>query len=54
LRCRIDRWIDDLARMFNPVIRGWITYYGRYYKSAMRAGAKIGHSAPRERGSAAE
>ena len=31
LRCRIDKWIDDLARMFNPVIRGWITYYGRYY-----------------------
>ena len=35
LRCRIDRWIDDLARMFNPIIRGWITYYGRYYKSAL-------------------
>ena len=35
LRCRMDRWIDDLARMFNPVIRGWITYYGRYYKSAL-------------------
>jgi len=35
LRCRIDRWIDDLARMFNPVIRGLITYYGRYYKSAL-------------------
>jgi group II intron reverse transcriptase/maturase len=35
LRCRIERWIDDLARMFNPVIRGWITYYGRYYKSAL-------------------
>ena len=35
LRCRVDRWIDDLARMFNPIIRGWITYYGRYYKSAL-------------------
>ena len=35
LRCRIDKWIDDLARMFNPVIRGWITYYGRFYKSAL-------------------
>jgi RNA-directed DNA polymerase len=33
--CRIDRWIDDLARMFNPVIRGWLNYYGRYYKSAL-------------------
>jgi Group II intron, maturase-specific domain len=21
--------------MFNPVIRGWMNYYGRYYKSAL-------------------
>ena len=21
--------------MFNPVIRGWLNYYGRYYKSAL-------------------
>ena len=35
LGCRIDRWIDDLARMFNPIIRGWMNYYGRYYKSAL-------------------
>ena len=35
LRCRVDKRIDDLARMFNPVIRGWVTYYGRYYKSAL-------------------
>jgi len=35
LRCRVDKWIDDLARMFNPIIRGWLNYYGRYYKSAL-------------------
>ena len=35
LRCRADKWVDDLARMFNPIIRGWINYYGRYYKSAL-------------------
>jgi RNA-directed DNA polymerase len=35
LRCRIDKQVDDLARMFNPVIRGWINYYGRFYKSAL-------------------
>ena len=35
LDCCIDKRIDDLARMFNPMIRGWITYYGRYYKSAL-------------------
>ena len=35
LDCRLDKTVDDLARMFNPIIRGWITYYGRYYKSAL-------------------
>ena len=36
LRCHtIDKRIDDLVRMFNPVIRGWLNYYGRYYKSAL-------------------
>jgi group II intron reverse transcriptase/maturase len=32
---RSDKSLDDLARMFNPVIQGWINYYGRYYKSAL-------------------
>jgi RNA-directed DNA polymerase len=35
LDCRIDKRIDDLAKMFNPVIRGWINYYGCYHKSAL-------------------
>ncbi|MGH8625191.1 MAG: group II intron reverse transcriptase/maturase [Gammaproteobacteria bacterium] len=35
LGCRVDKRIDDLARMFNPIIRGWMIYYGRYYKSAL-------------------
>ena len=35
LGCRVDKTINDLARMFNPVIQGWINYYGRYYKSAL-------------------
>jgi RNA-directed DNA polymerase len=25
----------DLAQMINPVIRGWVNYYGRYYRSAL-------------------
>lgn len=25
----------DLARMVNPVIRGWMNYYGRFYRSAL-------------------
>ena len=32
---RSDKAIDDLARMWNPVPRGWIQYYGRFYKSAL-------------------
>ena len=30
-----DKSIDELSEMFNAVIRGWINYYGRYYKSAL-------------------
>lgn len=26
---------SDLARMINPVVRGWANYYGRYYRSAL-------------------
>jgi RNA-directed DNA polymerase len=35
LPVRSDKAIDDLARMWNPVLRGWIQYYGRFYKSAL-------------------
>lgn len=27
--------LDDIAKMFNPVLRGWINYYGRYTSSAL-------------------
>jgi RNA-directed DNA polymerase len=30
-----DRKLSDLARLFNPQIRGWVTYYGRYHPSAL-------------------
>jgi RNA-directed DNA polymerase len=32
---RSDKAIEDLSRMFNPVIRGWLQYYGRFYRSAL-------------------
>ena len=32
---RSDKSIEDLSRLFNPTIRGWINYYGQYYKSAL-------------------
>lgn len=37
LNLRSDKAIDDLARMWNPVLRGWIQYYGRFYRSALAA-----------------
>jgi RNA-directed DNA polymerase len=30
-----DKELEDLSRMFNPVLRGWINYFGRFYKSEM-------------------
>jgi RNA-directed DNA polymerase len=32
---RSDKTLDDLARMFNPYIQGWINYYGHFYRSAL-------------------
>ncbi len=32
---RTDKDLIDLAHMFNPVVRGWIGYYGSYHKSAL-------------------
>ena len=32
---RSDKSIEDLSRMFNPILRGWLQYYGRYYRSAL-------------------
>lgn len=30
-----DKTLEDLSRMFNPVVRGWINYYARFYKSEL-------------------
>jgi RNA-directed DNA polymerase len=35
LHLKPDKSIEDISRMFNPVIRGWINYYGRFYKSEL-------------------
>lgn len=32
---RSDKSMDDLARIFNPVLCGWINYYGGYCRSAL-------------------
>jgi RNA-directed DNA polymerase len=33
---RTDKTLADLANMFNPVLRGWIIYYGAYHRSEMK------------------
>ncbi|WP_080502840.1 group II intron reverse transcriptase/maturase [Neochlamydia sp. EPS4] len=35
IRNRTDLELGDIARMYNPVIRGWLAYYGKYSPSAL-------------------
>lgn len=30
---RNNQCLEDLARLVNPVVRGWMNYYGRFYRS---------------------
>lgn len=30
-----DKTLEDLSHMFNPILRGWVNYYGLFYKSEM-------------------
>lgn len=36
VQLKSDKSIEDLSRMFAPVIRGWINYYCRFYPSAFK------------------
>ncbi len=36
LHRRSDLHLTDLAARINPVVQGWITYYGRYFPSVVR------------------
>lgn len=40
-RNRPDLELKDIANMYNPVLRGWIGYYGRYHPTAL--GPVLGH-----------
>ncbi len=35
LHLRSDKSLEDLSRMYSPIVRGWINYYGSFYKSAL-------------------
>lgn len=32
---RTDMSLNDIAKQFNPILRGWIEYYGRYNRSSL-------------------
>ena len=32
---RTDLTLDDLVRWLNPIVAGWMHYYGRYYRTEM-------------------
>ena len=32
---RTELSLRDISRLHNPVLRGWVAYYGRFYPSAM-------------------
>jgi group II intron reverse transcriptase/maturase len=36
LHHRSDKSLEDLARMYNPTIRGWIAYYSHFYRTQLR------------------
>ena len=36
LHHRSDKSLQELAEMYNPCIRGWITYYSHFYKTRLR------------------
>ena len=36
LQLKCDQELEDLSNMFDPVLRGWANYYGRFYRSALQ------------------
>lgn len=36
IRNRTNLSLNDIAKWFNPVLQGWINYYGKYTKTAMQ------------------
>jgi len=36
IQLKNEKSLSDLSRMFDPILRGWHAYYGRFYPSALR------------------
>jgi RNA-directed DNA polymerase len=37
IQLKCDKGLSDISNMFNPVLRGWANYYGRFYPTAMQS-----------------
>lgn len=35
IHLRSDNCLEDLSCIFNPILRGWVNYYGTYYRSIL-------------------
>ncbi len=35
LHLRSDRSLEEISRLYNPIIRGWVNYYGRYFRTKL-------------------
>lgn len=35
INLRSDKTIEDISHLIGPLLRGWVNYYGSYYKSAL-------------------
>jgi RNA-directed DNA polymerase len=35
IKSQMELEVDELAKLYNPVIRGWINYFGRFHGSAL-------------------
>ncbi|HZJ50194.1 MAG TPA: group II intron maturase-specific domain-containing protein [Actinomycetota bacterium] len=33
---RSDRTLEEFAAIVNPIVRGWLNYYGRFYRSQLK------------------
>jgi RNA-directed DNA polymerase len=36
IQLKCDKDLEDLSKMFNPTLRGWLNYYSRFHGSAMK------------------
>jgi len=35
INLKSDKTLNDLSNLINPMLRGWLNYYGKYYRSAL-------------------